>query len=83
MGKTIIPFNQLVRHIKEENWSKFRRALAKDDQERLDQLFEMARFHSAPASQQSHSIPMEVILMGMFLEILKRFESLEEKFPKG
>ena len=42
----------------------------------------MARLRSAPASQQSHSIPTKVIFMAMLLEVLRRVERIEEKFPE-
>ncbi len=82
MGRTIIPFNRLVQRIKEENWGKFRRALRREDQERLDALFEMARHHAGPAAYASRPNPMEPILLGMLIELLRRIEALEEHLPR-
>jgi hypothetical protein len=78
MGRTIVPFNQLVQGIKQEDWGKFRRALRREDQERLDALFEMARHHAGPAAYASRPNPMEPILIGMLIELLRRIETLEE-----
>ena len=82
MGRTIIPFNQLVQDIKQEDWGKFRRALRREDQERLDELFEMARHHAGPAAYASRPNPMEPILIGMLIELLKRLEALEERLSQ-
>ena len=82
MGRTILPFNQLVRHIKEEDWGKFRRALRREDQERLDALFEMARHHAGPAAYAGRPNPMEPILIGMLIELLRRVEGLEARSPQ-
>ena len=82
MGRTIVPFNQLVHRIKEENWGKFRRALRREDQERLDALFEMARHHAGPAAYASRPNPMEPILIGMLIEMMRRIEALEAHSPR-
>lgn len=82
MGRTIVPFNQLVRSIKEKDWGKFRRALRREDQERLDELFEMARHHAGPAAYASRPNPMEPILIGILIELLRRVEGLEERSPQ-
>lgn len=79
MGRTLTSFNQLVRQMKDEDWGKFRRALRREDQEILDELFEMARFHAGPAAYASRPNPMEPILMGMLIEMLKRTAALEGK----
>jgi len=81
LGRTLIPFNQLVHQIKQDDWGKFRRALPKEDRDRLDELFEMARHHAAPGSYASSTKPMEVIFMAMLLEILRRVGMLEERIP--
>ncbi len=65
-----------------EEWGKFRRALPKDDRDRLDELFEMARHHAASAAYASSPKPMDIIFMAMFLEMLRRVERLEESFPE-
>lgn len=79
MGRTLTSFNQLIRQLKEEEWGKFRRALRREDQEVFDELFEMARFHAGPAAYASRPNPMEPILLGILIELLKRTAALEEK----
>lgn len=83
MGRTITSFNQLVRHLQQEDWGKFRRALRREDQQLLDELFEMARFHAAPAAYASRPNPMEPIVVSMLIEMLKRLREVEERLPKG
>lgn len=79
MGRTVASFNQLVKVLKEEEWGKFRRALRREDQEALDELFELARYHAGPAAYASRPNPMEPIFVGMFIELLKRLRSLEAR----
>ncbi len=82
MGRTILPFNQLVRQIKEEDWGKFRRALRREDQALLDALFEMARYHAGPAAYASRPNPMETILVGMLIELLRQVRALEARLDE-
>lgn len=79
MGRTLTSFNQLVRAIQQEDFAKFRRALRREDQKLFDELFEMARFHAGAAAYASRPNPMEPILLGMLVELLKRFSALEGK----
>lgn len=76
MGRTVLPFNQKILSIESE-WSKFRRALRKEDQELLDDLFGFAKYHSAPSSYFSTPNPMEPVLMAMLIEILKEVRRLK------
>jgi len=41
MGRTVLPFSQVLEREYEE-WKKFRRALRKEDQETFDRLFDRA-----------------------------------------
>ena len=43
----------------------------------------MARFHAAPAAYASRPNPMEPIVVGMLIEMLKRLREVEERLPKG
>lgn len=76
MGRTVLPFNQKILSIESE-WSKFRRALRKEDQELLDDLFGFAKYHSAPSSYFSTPNPIEPVLMAMLIEILKEVRRLK------
>ncbi len=76
MGRTVLSFNQKILSIESE-WSKFRRALRKEDQELLDDLFGFAKYHSAPSSYFSTPSPMEPVLMAMLIEILKEVRRLK------
>ncbi len=76
MGRTVLSFNQKILSIESE-WSKFRRALRKEDQELLDDLFGFAKYHSAPSSYFSTPNPMEPVLMAMLIELLKEVRRLK------
>ena len=76
MGRTVLSFNQKILSIESE-WSKFRRALRKEDQELIDDLFGFAKYHSAPSSYFSTPNPMEPVLMAMLIEILKEVRRLK------
>ncbi len=76
MGRTVLSFNQKILSIESE-WSKFRRALRKEDQELLDDLFGFAKYHSAPSSYFSTPNPMEPVLMAMLIEILTEVRRLK------
>ncbi len=76
MGRTVLSFNQKILSIESE-WSKFRRALRKEDQELIDDLFGFAKYHSAPSSYFSTPNPMEPVLIAMLIEILKEVRRLK------
>ncbi len=46
MGRTIAPFSQVLEN-EFAGWSKFRRALRREDQEAFDGLFAAAKYHCA------------------------------------
>ncbi len=75
MGRTVLSFNQKILTLETE-WNKFRRALRKEDQDLLDELFSFAKYHSAPASYFSTPNPMEPIFMAMLVELLKEIKRL-------
>lgn len=78
MGRTVLSFTQKILAIEAE-WSKFRRALRKEDEELLDELFGFAKYHSAPASYFSTPNPMEPIFMAILIELLKEIKRLKSE----
>jgi hypothetical protein len=81
MGRTVIPYTQIVDQ-ERGRWQKFRRALRKDDQKHLDQLFELARLHTQAGVYASQPWPMEAILMSMLLEHQKALAALQERLRR-
>jgi len=81
MGRTVLSFTQKIQAIESE-WAKFRRALRKEDQEVLDELFSFAKYHSAPSSYFSTPNPMEPIFMAMLIELLKEIKRLRQAVEK-
>lgn len=85
MGRTILPFSQIIQE-EYEGWAKYRRALRKEDREAFDSLFAKAKLHVAEAAYASRVSAMEPIFMSMLLELYKaltrlngRMEALEKK----
>ena len=78
MGRTVPTMTQIVAQ-EEANFAPFRRALRKEDRMILDRLFAAARHHTAPAAYLSRSVPFEVILLAMLLEMAKQVDALRVK----
>ena len=51
-----------------ETWSKFRRALRKEDQRAFDELWVYVTKHMMPCTQANHQQPLEVFLFTMIKE---------------
>ena len=62
-----------------QEWSKFRRALRKEDQAVFDQLFEKARLHVEAGANASRPWPFETILISMLLEQEKELDGLRAR----
>ena len=67
MGRTLPSFMQVILN-EQASLGRFRRALLRDDQDALDDLFRMARYHVAAAAYASNALPFEVMLLAMLLE---------------
>lgn len=67
MGRTL-PSSTQVFLQELQAFSRFRRALRREDQRALDDLFAAARQHLAAASYASHALPFETLLLSMLLE---------------
>ena len=76
MGRTIPTFVQLIENTC-ARWSKFRRALRREDQAPFDRLFRSVRSYTQAATYQCHDNPMEAILLSIALDQEKRLEALE------
>jgi hypothetical protein len=76
MGRTVPTFRQLIEQAA-ERWSKFRRALRREDQEHFDRLFRSVRSYTQAATYQCSDNPMEAILLSVALDQEKRLDALE------
>jgi hypothetical protein len=76
MGRTLPTFRQLIDDAI-ARWSKFRRALRRDDQEYFDRLFRRVRSYTQAATYQASDNPMEAILLSIALDHEKRLDVLE------
>ena len=78
MGRTILPFSQvLVEH--QQQFSKFRRALRREDQHALDTLFEQARLHIQAAVYYADPDPAEAFFLSVLIENWKLIENLQTR----
>jgi hypothetical protein len=71
MGRTVPTFRQLIEEAT-AHWSKFRRALRREDQQHFDRLFRIVRSYTYAATYQCHDNPMEAILLSIVLDQEKR-----------
>lgn len=76
MGRTVPTFVQLVEQTI-QRWTKFRRALRREDQEHFDRLFLCVRCYTQAATYQCNDNPMEAILLSIALDQEKRLTALE------
>jgi hypothetical protein len=76
MGRTVPTFVQLIEQAS-EHWSKFRRALRREDQVHFDKLFLSVRCYTQAATYQCHDNPMEAILLSIALDLQKRLDAIE------
>jgi len=80
MGRTVPTFRQLIDDAI-ARWSKFRRALRREDQEYFDRLFRRVRTYTQAATYQASDNPMEAILLSIALDQEKRLDALERAAP--
>jgi len=78
MGRTL-PSATLQILDERQALAKFRRALRREDQRALDDLFRAARYHVAAIAYTSHLLPLETMLLAMLLEEHKRVLKLEAR----
>ena len=86
MGRTVVPFNQVVEQTF-QRWAKFRRALRKEDQEAFDALLGAAKYHVPASVYASQLNPLELIFLSILVEHQKTLDDLKARLaaatPKG
>lgn len=81
MGRTVLPVAQIIQQEREE-WSKFRRVLRKEDQKALDDMFDLAKYHSAAFAYASRPVPIEPMFMSILLEHQKTIVTLRKRIER-
>jgi hypothetical protein len=81
MGRTL-PTASMLFMQEQDYFSQFRRALRRSDQLALDDLFVMARNHTAAAAYAANALPMETFLLAMLLEEHKEVIRLRTAIEK-
>lgn len=76
MGRNNDTFTLLIDRNREA-WSKFRRALRKEDQELFDEMWRAPKLHLAAGAFIASELPLESIFMSMLLEQYKKIRYLE------
>ncbi|MFB6145501.1 MAG: hypothetical protein ABEJ99_03270 [Candidatus Nanohaloarchaea archaeon] len=75
MGRTNPTFRNYLEDFKGQ-WSEFRKALRKEDQEALDRIFVKADSHAHAASYMNSSNPVLPILFSILIEQEKEIQEL-------
>jgi hypothetical protein len=78
MGRTLPSATQQILN-EQQALAKFRRALRREDQRALDDLFRAARYHVAAIAHTSNLLPLEAMLLAMLLEEPKRVLKLQAR----
>ena len=78
MGRTIPTVNQVLEQNREQ-WSRFYRALRREDRELLDRLFDGAKYFTAACVYQAHETPSESIFLAMLLHLEKQIRELQAR----
>jgi hypothetical protein len=78
MGRTLATFTQLVQQ-EIDSWSRYRRALRREDQQAFDALFAAARHHTPAGAYLARETPFEVMLLSMLIEQQKHMVTLQQK----
>lgn len=60
---------------------EFRRSLRREDQKRLDRLFEQAGYHRQAWQQAPDIEPFNLLLLSMLLEQQRQLEELQTAWP--
>lgn len=77
MGRTVSPFSAVFEG-EIDRFSKLRRALRKEDQERFDRVFNLAHQNIHAGVQQSDADPFETILVLVLVGLMKRIDEMEK-----
>jgi hypothetical protein len=78
MGRTVLPFSQVLAE-RQQQFSKFRRALRVEDQQALDALFEQARLHIQAAVYYANPDPAEAFFLSVLIETWKLMDDLQKR----
>ncbi len=81
MGRTVLPVAQIIQQEREE-WAKFRRVLRKEDQRALDDMFDLAKYHSPAFAYASRPAPTEPVFMSILLEHQKAIAKLQRQIAE-
>jgi hypothetical protein len=78
MGRTNPTYRDVLRSL-EDDWSDYRRALRRQDQQHFDHLFEHARNYADAAGYLNHPEPMIPVLVSIALAQEQHLSDLRDR----
>ncbi len=78
MGRTVPTYVQLISETA-ATWSKFRRALRREDQLHFDRLIASVRYYSPAGMFQASDDPRESIVLSILIDFQKRLAAVETR----
>jgi len=81
MGRTLPTATLLIQN-EEASWSKFRRALRKEDQDIFDKLFRDAKMQLPAISIEARPIPLECMLLAMMIGLYREILELRHELSR-
>lgn len=78
MGRTLPTATMQIQQ-EEASWSKFRRALRKEDQDIFDALFRSAKIQLPAVSYEARPIVFESVMMAMLIAFQRRLNDVEQE----
>jgi hypothetical protein len=82
MGRTLPTATLLIQN-EEASWSKFRKALRKEDQDILDKLFRDAKLQLPAISMEARPIPFESIALSMMIGLYREILDLRNELQQA
>ena len=78
MGRTLPTVNQVLEENREQ-WSRFYRALRREDRALLDRLFDGAKYFTDACVYQANVTPSDSIFLAMLLHLQKQIQELQAR----
>ncbi|EIE01507.1 hypothetical protein LEP1GSC185_3967 [Leptospira licerasiae serovar Varillal str. VAR 010] len=77
MGRTVIPYSQILK-FEEESLKNYRRSLPAAKQEIIDEIFRIAKSNLASGVMASNTEPFHIILLSHNIELHREIDELKK-----
>ena len=81
MGRTV-PSITILFYQEQKSFQVLKRALGRQDQRAVEELFAEAHLHLASAAYAAHPLPTEILLLSMILEEYKKIMAAAEEVDR-